>query len=128
MHDAPRDGRPPDEPARPALAYRDWRDDRPRRRELQVLGYAAVTALLWIGAVAAMLFFAFSIDYRGPFTPSGTLGLSIACVVWAVMIGSMSLLTVRWYRRPDRRHHAAGMWLGTGIASLVEGICFLRLN
>jgi hypothetical protein len=116
----------PQQPGRPALAYRDWRDDRPASRLTELFAAAAVTALVWIGAVAALLYLAFTMDYRGYNAPSGTLGISIACACWAALLALMVLLTVRWRRRPERPHLAAGMWIGFGLACLVEGICFLR--
>jgi peptidoglycan/LPS O-acetylase OafA/YrhL len=115
-------------PAEAALAYRDWRDDQPRSRQTEIFAFAVMTALVWIGAVAGLLFFAFTMDYRGVSGPSGTLGISIAVACWATLFGMMVLLTLRWRRRPERRYLVTGIWIGFGLACLVEGICFLRLN
>lgn len=89
---------------------------------------AIVTALIWVAAVAALLFVAFTMDYRGPAAPSETTGISIAVGGWLALFAAMVYFSARWRRPPARPHYLAGMWIGFGIACLIEGICFVGMN
>jgi hypothetical protein len=42
-----------------------------------------------------------------------------------VVLATMTFLSVRLYRSPLRRGCAIGMWIGAGIACLIEGGCFM---
>jgi hypothetical protein len=111
----------------PPLTYRDPKEDLRPARGHELAGAAVVTALIWVGAVAGLLFLAFAMDYRGEGTPSGIAGTVTALVSGALLLGATVILSLRWHGRPDQRHLSVGIWIGIGIACLVEGVCFVRL-
>src|SRR5690242_4215182 len=120
-----------DEPGQPwrqaaddsGRVYRNPLDDRPDSRLREMLAAAAITAMTWIAAVFVLIYFAFAMDYRG-MGPSGVMGGYIALACGVALFAAMAFIAIRWHRQPAMRHRAIGIWIGAGIACLIEGICF----
>lgn len=120
----------PDRQEPPTLDYRptEYRVTRPEA----VVGYAFATALFIVGGVALTIFVLFAMNYKGEvqWTPAEARAarISTGC---AVALGVVSFVGLNWiayrcYRRPDRRAIALGIWIGIGVAALIEGACFSR--
>lgn len=116
----------------PTLDYRPTHY-RPLRPEA-VIGYAFLTALLIVGGVALAIFVLFAMNYKGEvkWTPAEARAarISVAC---AVVLGVIAFVGLNWiayrcYRRPSRRAIALGIWIGIGVAALIEGACFASMR
>ena len=69
---------------------------------------------------------------------AGVFGTIILCLatnsssVWIAPcllgVGLLILLSIVLYRNPKRRGWAVGLWIGVGIAMLIEGACFYGVN
>ena len=105
------------------LAYRNPLDDRPDSRVREAVAAATVTAIIWIAAIFVLIYFAFTMDYRGT-APSGVMGGYIALACGAALFAMMVFVAIRWHRQPALRHRAIGVWIGAGVACLIEGLCF----
>lgn len=107
------------------LPYRDGREDRwDEDMRTQAIAYALITGIGGVIGVAVLLFAAFPMDYRGSNQPSGMAGSIVALTLITCALLGLVVLAIRWQKSYERRGAAIGIWIGLGIAALVEGICF----
>jgi hypothetical protein len=121
----------PQEHDRAPLEYRAPKDDRADRPAAETLAWqgiagALVTALLLAGLVFANILMAYALNAGGP--SKGTLIWTLVISEGLLVVAALAWLSVRAYRDPRRRGWAFGIWIGAGLAILVEGICFGRLR
>ena len=105
------------------LNYRAPRDETDRQLS-QTIGFALLTAILTVAVVAGLMFFAFSMDYNGFNAPSGIAGSIIAGSVGLALLAGLLLISRRLYQKPETRGMAVGIFVGLGIAAMIEGACF----
>ena len=106
------------EPPRPG--YRTPRDEEGGGRlVIQALAGCVLTCGLVVGTVIAVLLMmaARSTEYD---RVSWMIGLTICGGV----LGALILLSIWARRRPAQRGWAMGIWIGLGVACLIEGLCF----
>jgi hypothetical protein len=113
------------------LEYRSPKDDRadsPAAATLawQAVAGAIVTALVLVGLVFGSFLLLYWLSASEP--PRDTLAWTLLVVEGLVIFGALAWISARAYRNPRRRGWAFGIWIGVGLAILVEGICFGRLR
>ncbi len=106
----------PDDPPKPRPL--DYASPEPAKLGGAILA-ACLTVLLVIFSV--FLGFAFTQDTRN--TARGIV-VPYPYAVWLVELALLLALSLYLYRAPARRRFALGIWIGLGVALLLEGICF----
>src|SRR4051812_36586030 len=77
------------------------------------------TAALLVTVIAAWLFVMYPLEVGGEYQNAFAIILTVG-----VALGLLALLTwlsVHWYRVPRRRGVIVGLWIGVGLAALIEG-------
>jgi hypothetical protein len=99
-------------PGKPLLDYREGAADRPDDSGKQFFsGMVNSTALL----MASVFFGTLLSIYKEKILGVGSVGVALLAVnIWAIFV----------YRRGRRRAYAIGLWVGIGVAALIEGVCF----
>lgn len=120
-----------DEP--PKLDYRKPLDDAKLVRGGAVLGWALLTACLLIASVAVFFFALFALTYTGSSRSAQDLQHAQTVAIFLYSLAALGLLAInflayRLYRGKVNRAMALGIWMGQGIAALVEGACFASLR
>jgi hypothetical protein len=83
---------------------------------IQAIVGCALTCGLLMGAVLFGVLFV---------ATSGSEGVAaLAILLGVVLLGSTVTLDVGTGRNPMRRGWAMGIWIGIGLAALLEGLCF----
>lgn len=82
-----------------------------------------LTAVLLVGGIFLWLLFAFSMSYRQAEYRGRVVEILTAVVGIGALVG-LNVLAYRAYRNPRRRGVGLGIWIGLGVALLVEGACF----
>ena len=103
----------------PPLEYASPQSDRlsAGRMVLQAVIGCTLTCGLLVGAVFFGLLFGI--------TGSGsTTYATIAIIAGVALLAGFVTLAIRARRDPNRRGWAMGIWIGIGLAALLEGICF----
>jgi hypothetical protein len=80
----------------------------------------AILSILVIG-VAVPIGFGIESAARPPF------GVVLECLFVGAVLAGLHLMALWARRRPTRRGLAQGVWIGMGIAVLLEGVCFLMI-
>jgi hypothetical protein len=108
-----------DESPPPPLQYASPREDQLSggRMALQAVLGCTLTCGLLMGAVFFGILF--GITGRG-----STMFATIAVVAGIALLAGFVALAIRFRRQPLRRGLSMGIWLGIGLAALLEGICF----
>lgn len=117
----------------PTLDYRKPLDDANKLRGAAVLGWALFTACMLIASVAVFFFALFALTYTGSLRSDEDLqrAQTVAIILYSLAaLGLLALnyLAFRIYRGREHRAIALGIWMGQGIAALVEGACFASLG
>ena len=110
-HDDSRPG--PAEPP-PTLGYRAAAADRGGRSVAQIVGAALLTVLVVAGVIFAA---AVTVSSMRAMIGVGAL-LVVLLIALALWLG----------RSPARRSLAMGIWIGLGVALLVEGVCWSLIS
>jgi hypothetical protein len=55
-------------------------------------------------------------------------GIGSAIAAGTAMLALVGYLSWRWYQIPAKRGRAVGLWVGVGLAVLLEGLCFASLQ
>jgi hypothetical protein len=79
---------------------------------------------------AGVLISVVSIGLAVPLSMSLGFALHSDVLPWATMAGlvvGLNALAILARRHPARRAYAQGLWIGMGIAVLLEGACFLTM-
>jgi zinc transporter ZupT len=110
---------PAEQSPSPPLEYASPREPELRagRMALQAIVGCSLTCGLLMGGVFFGLLFAFA---SGGSTPYAILAIAIG----AMLLGAVIALGVQAHRNPKRRGWAMGIWIGIGLAALLEGLCF----
>ena len=105
-------GPPQDVPV--PLEYRALRDE-PRAPHVAVHAIVAsiLTTIVLVVSVFATIFACYA-------TQSSAIGIAVCGIGVAAIIW----LSVVLFRNPRRRGWALGLWIGVGLAMLIEGACF----
>ena|SRR5687767_12316548 len=113
---------PPPEP-RP-LDYHPVEPDSEERGDTSIFALKTFIAfVLSAGLVVAAVFAVFML--RMSVGPSPGLGLVLSVYLAVALALAAAAIALR--KRPRFRGYAEGIWLGLGFATLLQGICFLRL-
>jgi len=103
----------------------DYAPPPPKSRMVgQCVRAAFATAGLLTVAVVGVMVVAFAQGEGGGSTawfPYVAIGGGVAALVL------MNYVAYREYRNPARRGYAFGIWIGLGIALLIQGVCFGRV-
>jgi hypothetical protein len=112
---------PPQEPQ--PLDYSPPDASQAKRIIWQAVGTSILTAIAIIALAFADILGLFigtnGSDHGGRIAVWMTIALALG------VIGVIGFLSRRWYQRPSLRGRAIGLWIGLGIAVLVEGSCFI---
>ena len=112
---------PPQEPR--LLDYNSPDAARPARIIGQAMGTAIVTVLAVVGFVFGSII---AIGFVSVATDSGgKVGLALAIVLALTALALIVFLSRRWHTDPAARGRAIGLWIGLGVALLIEGTCFI---
>jgi len=100
------------------LEYRPPRDDPP---PVRIVTHAIVgsilTAMVLVAGVVGTILLCVA-------TNSGVASIPVCLLALALYIW----LSITLYRNPRRRGWAIGLWIGLGVAALIEGACFVSLT
>src|SRR5215213_1534143 len=101
----------------PPLQYASPREDQlsAARMVLQAVVGCSLTCGLIMGGVVFGLLFAYASN-------GSVLYTTLAILVGALLFGAIVAIGVRAHRHPKRRGWAMGIWIGIGLAALLEGI------
>jgi hypothetical protein len=104
----------PESQRAPMLDYRAARSDRASSLSaVQVVSTAVLTVVVVVASIALGIL-ALIMDF-------GMLGATlIGGPVVGVLVGAILL----WNRSTHWRGMAVGLWIGLGVAALIEGVCF----
>ena len=105
----------------PQLEYASPRDDQlsPGRMLFQAVLACGLTCGVLMGSVFVLVFVA----YIGSAGHSAS-GAVVAIAVAGLILAGAIRLAIRTRRDPMRRGWAMGIWIGIGLAFLLEGLCF----
>ena len=105
----------------PPLEYASPSDDQlsSGRMLFQAVLACGLTCGLLMGSVFVLTFMAF-IGSAG----NSAIGVVIAIAVAGLILAGAIRLAIRTRRDPMHRGWAMGIWIGIGLACLLEGLCF----
>ncbi len=117
----------------PKLEYRKPIDELRVSQPEVVVGYAFATSAFIVAAIAVTCFAIFTRSYNGSQTSPADVRQADIMAGIAIGVGVASLIAMNWlalrlYRNPHRRAIALGIWIGQGVALLIEGACFASLR
>jgi hypothetical protein len=99
----------------------DYRPPRDEPTDLHFVAHAVGGSILTAVALVAIVFGTILLCLA---SNSGAAWIPCGLITVAALIG----LSIVLYRNPRRRGWAVGLWLGVGLAALVEGACFFAVN
>jgi hypothetical protein len=112
---------PPDQensgPAQNAPVPLEYRAPQDEPRPPHVIAHAIVGSILTAIVLVVAVFATILACYA---TQSGAIGI----VVCAVGVAALIWLSLVLFRNPRSRGWALGLWIGVGLAMLIEGACF----
>ena len=105
-------------------------DDPPKPRPLDYaspepakLGGAILAACLTVLLVGLSVLIGVIVA-EDPRNTARGISITFPYSIWLVELALLLALSLYLYRTPSRRRFALGIWIGLGVALLLEGICF----
>jgi hypothetical protein len=98
----------------------DYRPPRDEPYDARFVAHAIGGSILTAAALVAIVFGTILLCLsRG-----GAAWIPCGLITVAALVG----LSIVLYRNPRRRGWAVGLWIGVGLAALIEGACFYAVN
>ena len=106
-------------PPPPSLEYASPTE--PQLSAARMVTQAAVGCSLTCGLIMGSVLFGMLFAYASGGPVSAAM---VAVGMGVLLLGVIVAVSVRAYRNPLRRGWAMGIWIGIGLAALLEGLCF----